>query len=188
MPSLDETFRELVDVLPEPSPLNAKWSDPLFYFVYEPSQALEVKRRIPVWRAQLRERLGWETRVVSFSEILRTILDRGGLWSELLAAEKDFEIQEINAAIIDSLNQSLVPELEPYLTTPSPHTVNLLVDVETLHPYFRVHAIEAAVHDRIQVPTVVFYPGRRSGTSGLSFLSMYPEDGSYRSAIVGGTP
>jgi Domain of unknown function (DUF1788) len=187
MPSLDETFRQLVDLLPAPSQLNPKWSDPLFYFVYEPSQAIEVKRRIPVWRAQLRERPGWNTRVVSFHEVLRTILDRGGQWSDFLKEEKNFEIQEINASIHDVLAQSLVPELEPYLITPGPDTVNLLIDIEMLHPYFRVHAIEAELHDRIQVPTVVFYPGRRSGTSGLSFLGIYPEDGSYHSSIVGGT-
>jgi hypothetical protein len=39
-----------------------------------------------------------------------------------------------------------------------------------LHPYFRVRAIESALHDRVSVPTVVFYPGRRVGQFGLSSL------------------
>ncbi len=187
MPSLDETFRDLTDTLPAPSSLNPRWSDPLFYFVYEPSDAIEVKRRIPVWRAQLRERLGWSTKLVSLSKCIREILDSGDQWSQFLSAEKDFDVEQVNASIYDVLKQSLVAALEPYLVMPAPETVNLLTDVEALHPYFRVHAIEGALHDKIVVPTIIFYPGRRSGTAGLSFLGIYPEDGSYRSTIVGGT-
>ena len=45
--------------------------------------------------------------------------------------------------------------------------------------------LEAAL---LKVPTVVFYPGRRSGQFGLHFLGFYPEDGNYRATLIGGLP
>jgi len=57
-----------------------------------------------------------------------------------------------------------------------------------LHPYFRARVLEGVLHDRVKVPTVVFYPGRRSGQFGLHFLGFYPEDGNYRATLIGGLP
>jgi hypothetical protein len=57
-----------------------------------------------------------------------------------------------------------------------------------LHPYFRARILESILHDRIKVPTVIFYPGRRSGQYGLHFLGFYPEDGNYRATLIGGLP
>jgi hypothetical protein len=38
----------------------------------------------------------------------------------------------------------------------------------------------------VRVPTVIFYPGARSGQYGLHFLGFYPVDGNYRSTLLGG--
>jgi hypothetical protein len=62
----------------------------------------------------------------------------------------------------------------------------LVTDLEALHPYLRIGAIEAGLQGRFSVPTVFFYPGVRSGKTRLSFLGFYPEDGNYRSVHVGG--
>lgn len=58
-------------------------------------------------------------------------------------------------------------------------TVVLLTEAEPLHPYFRTRTIESRLHDRVKTPTVIFYPGRRSGQYGLHFLDFYPIDGNY---------
>jgi Domain of unknown function (DUF1788) len=65
-------------------------------------------------------------------------------------------------------------------------TVVLLTEAELLHPYFRTRTIESHLHDRVKGPTVIFYPGRRSGQYGLHFLDFYPVDGNYRSTLLGG--
>jgi len=36
------------------------------------------------------------------------------------------------------------------------------------------------------VPTIILYPGIRSGRTTLRFLGIYPEDGNYRSTHIGG--
>ena len=53
MPSLDEAFGQLAERLRGPGTLGAAQSDPFFYFVYAPQEALEVKRKLPVWTANL---------------------------------------------------------------------------------------------------------------------------------------
>ena len=62
----------------------------------------------------------------------------------------------------------------------------LVTDLEALHPYLRIGAIEAQLQGRFHVPTVFFYPGVRTGKTRLKFLGFYPEDGNYRSVHVGG--
>lgn len=49
MPSLDETFDALMEHLRHPESLNPAKSDPFFYFVHDPSDALALKQKIGVW-------------------------------------------------------------------------------------------------------------------------------------------
>jgi len=65
-------------------------------------------------------------------------------------------------------------------------TIVLVTDLEALHPYLRIGAIETQLQGKFHVPTVFFYPGTRSGKTRLRFLGFYPEDGNYRSVHVGG--
>ena len=62
----------------------------------------------------------------------------------------------------------------------------LVTDLEALHPYIRIGAIEAGLQGKFNVPTVFLYPGIRTGKTRLKFLGFYPEDGNYRSLHVGG--
>jgi bacteriophage exclusion system BrxB-like protein len=80
----------------------------------------------------------------------------------------------------------LVERVAAHLALAPQGSVVFLTEVEMLHPYFRVRTLESALHDRVGVPTVVFYPGRRSGQFGLHFLDLYPEDGNYRATLLGG--
>jgi hypothetical protein len=67
-----------------------------------------------------------------------------------------------------------------------PNALLLVADLEALHPYTRIGAIESQLYGKIQVPTVFLYPGERTGKTRLKFMSFYPEDGNYRSVHVGG--
>lgn len=67
-----------------------------------------------------------------------------------------------------------------------PSTIMLVTDLEALHPYLRIGAIEAQLQGKFHVPTVFLYPGTRTGKTRLRFLGFYPEDGNYRSVHVGG--
>ena len=69
MASLDDRFKDLLAQLGHPATLNPAKSDPIFYFVYPVAEMLELKRRIPIWTAQLRNE-GFDVQRISLSEIL----------------------------------------------------------------------------------------------------------------------
>jgi hypothetical protein len=62
----------------------------------------------------------------------------------------------------------------------------LVTDLEALHPFMRIGAIESQLQGKFHVPTIFLYPGVRTGKTRLKFLGFYPEDGNYRSVHVGG--
>jgi hypothetical protein len=81
---------------------------------------------------------------------------------------------------------SLVDRVLEAVGSAPENSVALLTEAELLHPYFRTRTIESLLHDKVSIPTVIFYPGRRSGQYGLHFLDFYPVDGNYRSTLIGG--
>jgi len=187
MPSLDDDFQQLAARVAEPALLAAARSDPFYYFVYAPDQALEVKRRLPVWTAKLRD-AGLAVERVSFSDLLWELVNASGRWDAWLQVESAADPEQVNEAIRDVLRSGnvLISRIAAIVGQERSKTVIFLTETEMLHPYFRVRVLESALHDQIKIPTVVFYPGRRSGQFGLRFLGMYPEDGNYRATLIGG--
>lgn len=187
MSSLDTTFDELLDRVGEPDALNPAKSDPIFYFVYPPEAMLELKKHLPRWMARIRE-AGFETERVSLSDVLWRIIDASGRWDGWLEIEHEAEIDQLNEAIRDVLrsNDVFTATVAERIAGVAQGTIVLLTEGELLHPYFRTRTIESRLHDRVKTPTVIFYPGRRSGQYGLHFLDFYPVDGNYRSTLLGG--
>lgn len=187
MHSLDESFQTLLEHLTQPHALNPAQSDPIYYFVHDPGETFIVKQKLGVWSAQLKNR-GWDALIVSLSQILWEIIKSSGRWEEWLRLEPEADTTAMNEAVRDVLRSgnTFVEAVAKYLSEARPKTVVFLTDVHALHPYFRIRTLESGLHDRIKTPTVILYPGRRSGQYGLHFLNFYPVDGNYRSTIIGG--
>ncbi|SHF72998.1 protein of unknown function [Desulfacinum infernum DSM 9756] len=187
MYSLDSAFNELIDKIRDPDALNPAKSDPIFYFAYPPELMLDLKRRLPRWTSKIRE-AGFDVRRVSLADILWGLVDDSGRWDDWLKLEADADVDQINEAVRDVLRQgnALVDRVAEAVESAPEGTVVLLTEAELLHPYFRTRTIESRLHDKVGTPTVIFYPGRRSGQYGLHFLDFYPVDGNYRSTLLGG--
>jgi hypothetical protein len=187
MPSLDETFGALTAYLLHPDALNPARSDPFLYFVHDPAETLAVKQKLGVWCSALRNE-GWAVEQVSLSKLLWEIVDDSGRWDEWLELEPDADPEAMNEAIRDVLrtDNALIQSLASHVSMEREHTLVFLTDTAALHPYFRARSLESGLHDRVKVPTVVFYPGRRSGQYGLHFLGFYEFDGNYRATLLGG--
>ena len=185
--ALESTFQELRARLSQPATLNPAQSDPIFYFVYPPEHMLTVKRRLPAWMGTLRND-GLQPERVSLADLVREIIDASGRWEAWCELESEAEPEELNHAINDVLTQrdALIGRVAERLARGGDQTVLLLTEAELLHPWFRTRAIESALTGRVPHPTIIFYPGRREGQYGLRFLGYYPEDGNYRSTILGG--
>ena len=63
-------------------------------------------------------------------------------------------------------------------------TVALIGRAGALYPFFRVSTLMRHLDGRTRnVPVVLFYPGTRSGSTGLSFMGELPPDNDYRPRI-----
>lgn len=187
MHSLDKTLIELIEKIRAPDTLNPAKSDPIFYFAYPPELMLDLKKRLPRWSAKIRE-AGFEVRRISMADLLWSTVDESGRWVTWLELEGDADAEQINEAVRDVLRQgnALIDRVAERVESAPEGTVVLITEAELLHPYFRTRTIESKLHDKVKTPTVIFYPGRRSGQYGLHFLDFYPVDGNYRSTLLGG--
>ena len=97
MVSLDDRFKDLRAQLGQPATLNPAKSDPIFYFVYPAEQMLELKRRIPIWTAQLRND-GFDVQRISLSDLLWQLVDESGRYEAWLDIEAGADVGYIRVS------------------------------------------------------------------------------------------
>lgn len=191
MSSLKADFDELRARIRQGRELRAGGFEPIFYLVFPPQHILEAKRLTPAWIARLHQD-GWNVHTFSITEHLWAVLEQDSLWPLSLAQDcaAPLDWTRTTQALTDSLTAEggLLQRLKSALAElqGQPQTLLLVTDLEALHPYLRIGAIEGQLQGEFNVPTIFLYPGERTGKSGLKFLGFYPSDGNYRSVHVGG--
>lgn len=191
MSSLTADFDELMRRIQVGREFTHASYEPIFYLVFHPRDMLEAKRLLPGWTARLRND-GWTVERFSIAAEIEDILANAPmrrLWIEA-DSKHPLDWAKTNGALANALGGrgQLQSRLQVRLEALEgmPKSILLVTDLEALHPYLRIGAIEAGLQGKFSVPTVFFYPGTRSGKTRLSFLGFYPEDGNYRSVHVGG--
>ena len=191
MPSLKADFDELIQRVAAGRELTHASFEPIYYLVFRPSELLEVKRMMPAWTAKLAN-LGWQVETFSIAENIIDIFHKAPLRKIWVEADRKAPLAwgRTNNALTNALTSQagLQSRLEARLAVLESRqsTILLVTDLEALHPYMRIGAIEAQLQGKFHVPTVFLYPGTRTGKTKLRFLGFYPEDGNYRSVHVGG--
>jgi len=191
MSSLRADFDELLRRVESGREFTHASYEPIFYLVFHPRDILEVKRLMPGWTARLRND-GWQVEDFSIAQHVAEILSAAPMRKIWLAADRKNPLDwaKTNRALANALTArgQLQQQLETLLEKLEGQrkTIVLVTDLEALHPYLRIGAIETQLQGKFHVPTVFFYPGTRSGKTRLRFLGFYPEDGNYRSVHVGG--
>lgn len=191
MSSLKDDFDELRERIKHGRDLGPASFEPIYYLVFAPQQILEVKRHLPAWKSKL-DQDGWDVHCFSIADEIIAILrtdPRRNLW--MLADQKaPLNWAKTNQSLANALtgNDALQRRLESLLSSleGKPDSLVLVTDLEALHPYLRIGAIESQLQGKFHVPTIFLYPGIRTGKTRLKFLGFYPEDGNYRSVHVGG--
>ena len=196
MPSVDENFDELIRKVEKGRDFTSASFEPVYYLVFDPDQIIAVKRLMRAWKSRLKKR-NFDPHFFSIADAVAEIHKEFPLRKVWLKADKQDPLNW------GRTNQSLKVALEPKAKgEPSPlqsrieaklreleekeNAILIVTDLEALHPYLRIGAIESQLYGQFKVPTVFLYPGTRSGKTRLSFLGFYPEDGNYRSVHVGG--
>ncbi|WP_316214447.1 BREX protein BrxB domain-containing protein [Bradyrhizobium sp. SZCCHNR2035] len=191
MASLKADFDELIRRIETGREFAHASFEPIFYLVFPPSELLEAKRLMPAWRSKLTN-AGWQVETFSIAEQIADIFQKAPLRKVWMEADRKAPLvwERTNASLANALTAQgrLQSRLDERLSALEgrPSTIMLVTDLEALHPYMRIGAIEAQLQGKFHVPTVFFYPGTRTGKTRLRFLGFYPEDGNYRSVHVGG--
>lgn len=191
MPSLTADFDELIRRIEAGREFSHASFEPIYYLVFHPREILEVKRQMPAWTARLKNK-GWHVETFSVAEHIQDILRNAPMRKIWLAADaKDpLDWEKVNKSLANALTgrNQLQERLEAKLEALEGRNDAVLIvsDLEALHPYLRIGAIEAQLQGKFHIPTVFLYPGVRTGKTRLKFLGFYPEDGNYRSVHVGG--
>lgn len=191
MSSLRADFDELRERIRHGRELGHASFEPIYYLIFPPEQILEVKRQTPAWLAKLHQE-GWDVHTFSIADNLWDLLRNDPFWSLCLMEDKASPLDWVrtNKALADivtsggGLLSRLAGALKPLEA--KPNALLLVTDLEALHPFLRIGAIESQLQGQFHVPTVFLYPGVRTGKTRLKFLGFYPEDGNYRSVHVGG--
>lgn len=190
MSSLRDDFNELLERIRHGRELGHASFEPVYYLVFSPSQILDVKRQMPAWTAKLRND-GWDISIFSIAENVLSILQNAPIRKFWLQADSQNpqNWNKTNQALANALTNGALREcLAEQLDKLEGRkkAILLVTDLEALHPYMRIGAIEGQLQGKFKVPTVFLYPGERTGKTRLKFLGFYPEDGNYRSVHVGG--
>lgn len=188
---LDQNFKELCLQLKQGRGLSHTGTDPLYYLIFRPEKMLEVKRQLNSWIAKLKHD-GWQVHLFSMIDAVHGILRQHDLRPVWLESEKDdpLNFDDINKTLSDALMGTDALKqifLEKLASLRGQENALLLVtDLEAIHPYLRISALEQKLQGKFYVPTVILYPGIQTGRTALKFLGIHPEDGSYRSMHIGG--
>jgi hypothetical protein len=191
MSSLKADFDELRERIRHGRELGHASFEPIYYLVFPPAQILDVKRQTPAWMAKLHQE-GWNVHTFSIAEHLWALLKGDPFWPIWVEQDKaaPLDWSRTNKALADILNadNGLLKRLEAVFDSLEGHhnALLLVTDLEALHPFMRIGAIESQLQGKFHVPTIFLYPGVRTGKTRLKFLGFYPEDGNYRSVHVGG--
>ena len=190
MSSLQDNFNELIERIKSGREFGDASFEPIYYLVFSPEQILDVKRQMPAWQARLKND-GWDIHVFSIAAEVSDILRAAPLRKIWLTADARSPLSwdKTNKSLANALtNGTLQKRLESLLEKLEGNSKSIVfvTDLEALHPYMRIGAIESSLQGQFSVPTIFFYPGTRTGKTQLKFLGFYPEDGNYRSVHVGG--
>ena len=188
MPSLTEKFDRLKKHILSGRELDHASHEPIYYLIFPPNQILEVKHRLIAWEAQLKND-GWKVHKFSIALAIDVLLESSPLMKFWIREDKKAPLswKKTNKAIENYLSDGkLTDMLREKLREISKdeNAILFITDLEALHPYLRIGAIESSLIGEFKRPTVIFYPGVSTGKTNLKFLGFYSEDGNYRSVHI----
>ena len=168
---LNKDFGELMERVRRGREFSHASFEPIYYLVFHPEEMLEVKRKTASWLAKLKND-NWDVSVFSMAEHVQDILASAPLrkmWLERDLGPRNWD--STNEALANRLtkNNLLQSCLEALLESleGNERTLVLVTDIEALHPYMRIGAIEAQLQGKFHVPTIFLYPGVRTGKTRL---------------------
>ena len=168
---------------------------PFALFVYPPPAELELRREVAMIATRVEHETGRRMHLISMAELvwsaLREAFPPDG--RPLFDAERSFREEEPERRLerLQGQMEQLLSEISPVPTMivekakvyGPDNDILFLTRVGTLFPAYRASALLESLMGSVRVPTVLFYPGSRSGANSLRFMDSLDAVHSYRHRI-----
>jgi hypothetical protein len=166
--------------------LSAYHDMPYALFHYDPEDEFEMRRQVTLLETRLTQRGKWVHRI-SLAECLDEAMRSQRPLEDWFAAEREQGIE----AVVDTVH-SVLSEYAPLVDLvaarmperPDPlRDIVFILRTGALFPVYRTFSLLEQLKGRVQVPTILFYPGTLDGAAGLRFMGVLDAEHNYRPKI-----
>ena len=174
-------------LLPDPRQKISAYHDmPYALFRYDPEDEFELRQQVSMLETRLSQR-GKRIKRISLAECLEEAMQSQRPLEEWFTAEREQGVETIVETIHSVLSEytplvELVAKRMPENPDPTRDIVFIL-RTGSLFPVYRTFSLLEQLKGRVQVPTVLFYPGDLDGAAGLRFMGVLDAEHNYRPKI-----
>lgn len=159
---------------------------PYAIFRYDPSHELALREAVTALHTRL-ENKGKRVTRISLSECLTEALVSEASLAEWFELEKQFgagkAIEDIHSLLAERTPLvDLVASRMPADADPR-RDVAFIVRTGALFPVYRTFSLLEQLKGRVEIPTILFYPGDLDGAAGLRFMGVLDAEHNYRPKI-----
>ena len=191
MKDLERRLREgLEPVLSLPDPrqqLSAYHDMPYALFRYSPEDEFELRQEVRLLETRLGQR-GKRVHRISLAECLDEAMRSQRPLEEWFEVERE----QGTATVVETVH-AVLSEYAPLVdlvaarmpdAAPDPlRDVVFILRTGALFPVYRTFSLLEQLKGRVEVPTVLFYPGELDGAAGLRFMGVLDAEHNYRPKI-----
>lgn len=159
---------------------------PYALFRYDPEEEFELRKQVTLLETRLTQK-GKHIKRISLAECLDEAMRSQRPLEEWFAAEREQGVE----TIVDTAH-SVLSEYTPLVELvasrmpedPNPlHDLVFILRTGALFPVYRTFSLLEQLKGRVNVPTILFYPGDLDGAAGLSFMGVLDAEHNYRPKI-----
>lgn len=191
MSDLEQRIREALEpILELPDPrekLSAYHDMPYALFRYAPEEEFELRKQVTLLETRLSQK-GKRVQRISLAECLDEAMRSQRPLEEWFAAEREQGTETIiktihsvlseYAPLVDLVAAKMPGDPDPF------RDVVFILRAGALFPVYRTFSLLEQLKGRVQVPTVLFYPGELDGAAGLRFMGVLDAENNYRPKII----
>lgn len=189
-PAATRIARDLEPILSLPDPrtkISAYHDMPYAIFRYGPEDEFTLRKEVTLLRTRL-ETKGKRITSISLAECLDAAMRAERPLEEWFEAERTMG----TAAIVETVH-AVLSEYHPLVDLvaermpdqPDPlRDIVFILRTGALFPVYRTFALLEQLKGRVLAPTVLFYPGKLDGASGLKFMGVLQAEHNYRPKIL----
>lgn len=190
MSDLDHRIKHVLEPmleLPDPRDQISAYHDmPYALFRYDPEEEFELRKQVTLLETRLTQK-GKHTTRISLAECLDEAMRSQRPLEEWFAAEREQGVETIVDTAHSVLSEySPLVELVAARMPEDPDPLRDLVFIlrtGALFPVYRTFSLLEQLKGRVNVPTILFYPGDLDGAAGLSFMGVLDAEHNYRPKI-----